>query len=378
MLLLTVLWSGCVEQPKEKPLDILTFTVEPARINIGETAVLSWVVTGATSVVIDGGIGTVGLIGNQTVTPIETVTYTIKAENATSNTTATTTLTVINGPVTTTPVLIFTQIDTASINTLTVESITPTDTLWADIELLVNGTEHDHMKSGTVTDGDVLNITSIAGTGAYTITFKYTPTNTTIADSYVFTTATTPQQPSTPTITFTKIDTDSINTLTVSSVSRADVLWSNISLRVDGISKTHGQSGFVSIGNVINLSSSSIAGTGAYTITFYYTPTSAQLGSSYTFTATGQSTPTINFTQTEASFTINTLTVQSVSRAGVNWSDIELRVNGEVRNHNETGVVTVGNVINMTQIAGTGSYLVTLTFKPTNEPVCTGFAFLGL
>jgi hypothetical protein len=60
-LLLTLsVFSGCEDINKNIiPLSIISFTIEPNTINQGEHANLSWVVTGASSVIIDNGIGNV-------------------------------------------------------------------------------------------------------------------------------------------------------------------------------------------------------------------------------------------------------------------------------------------------------------------------------
>ena len=60
---------------------ISTFEVNPGGINPGESANLTWVVTGATLVSIDNGIGNVTLAGNNRIWPTETTTYTLTASN---------------------------------------------------------------------------------------------------------------------------------------------------------------------------------------------------------------------------------------------------------------------------------------------------------
>jgi len=54
----------------------------------------------------------------------------------------------------------------------------PSDIDWSELKLQVDGTTADHGMSGIVTVADRINITSIAGTGAYTITIIHIPTNT--------------------------------------------------------------------------------------------------------------------------------------------------------------------------------------------------------
>ena len=57
------------------------FLAEPNTINEGDISILSWNVTGADTVSIAPGIGTVALIGTTTVSPITSTTYTLTATN---------------------------------------------------------------------------------------------------------------------------------------------------------------------------------------------------------------------------------------------------------------------------------------------------------
>ena len=61
---------------------MIQLTINPATINAGGTATLSWTVTNATSVSIDHGVGTVGLTGTKIVTPTASTTYKLSASNA--------------------------------------------------------------------------------------------------------------------------------------------------------------------------------------------------------------------------------------------------------------------------------------------------------
>jgi len=89
--------SGCNEQTKEtsNPMIIKDFKVSPF-IKLGETANLTWNVTGATTVSIDNGIGIVSLKGTRIIQPIQNTTYTLTATNATKTITATTQILVLN------------------------------------------------------------------------------------------------------------------------------------------------------------------------------------------------------------------------------------------------------------------------------------------
>ena len=81
---------------------IAEFTVEPSSIQVGQSAVLRWNVTGSTNVAIDHGIGTVPASGTSRQTPANTTTYLLTATGTAGDTTATATVTV-TGPVATPP-----------------------------------------------------------------------------------------------------------------------------------------------------------------------------------------------------------------------------------------------------------------------------------
>jgi uncharacterized protein (TIGR03437 family) len=83
---------------------VVTFGANPTSIVQGQSATLTWTVTGADAVSIDQGIGTVAASGNRAVTPAATVTYTLTATKAgVAPVTRTATVTVTpnnpNGPV---------------------------------------------------------------------------------------------------------------------------------------------------------------------------------------------------------------------------------------------------------------------------------------
>ena len=98
VLLLIVGLSGCLEGDNQDTtqLSIALFNVEPSMINKGETANLSWNVTGATTVSIDNNIGDVGLSGTRIVSPIQNTTYVLTASNSNTSKTATTHIIVKN------------------------------------------------------------------------------------------------------------------------------------------------------------------------------------------------------------------------------------------------------------------------------------------
>ena len=79
------------------PAQIVRFDATPNNITAGQSATLTWIVQGATSVSINNGVGSVALTGTVQVTPAQTTTYTLTATGPTGNLTATTTVTVGTG-----------------------------------------------------------------------------------------------------------------------------------------------------------------------------------------------------------------------------------------------------------------------------------------
>jgi hypothetical protein len=88
-----VLITGCSGTSPAVPI-INSFFASPSAIIAGESTTLSWTVTGADSVTIDYGIGTVALTGITTVNPTTDTTYTLIATNSAGPVIATVTVTV--------------------------------------------------------------------------------------------------------------------------------------------------------------------------------------------------------------------------------------------------------------------------------------------
>lgn len=84
-----------------KPPVVKSFDVNPSTITQGQTATLQWNVSGAKSVSIEPGIGTMSSVGTQSISPSTSTTYTLSATNGAGSTTSTTTVvvTVKNPPV---------------------------------------------------------------------------------------------------------------------------------------------------------------------------------------------------------------------------------------------------------------------------------------
>ena len=76
----------------------ITFVASPGTIVIGSSSTLTWLVTNATSVTIDNGIGAQGPSGSTSVTPGQTTTYTLTATGPGGTSIASATVTVVDLP----------------------------------------------------------------------------------------------------------------------------------------------------------------------------------------------------------------------------------------------------------------------------------------
>ncbi len=92
---IAILSSACIYLPSAPGGDsgqtpvITTFEASPNSISPGERSQLSWSVTGARSVTIDNGVGSVALRGTRAVVPAATTTYVLTASNPQGTSTAT-------------------------------------------------------------------------------------------------------------------------------------------------------------------------------------------------------------------------------------------------------------------------------------------------
>jgi peptidoglycan-associated lipoprotein len=83
--------------PANKPV-VDYFTAEPATISSGQPSSLRWSVTGATSVQIDNGIGSVSPSGRRAVYPTATTTYRLTASGPGGEASADATITLVSPP----------------------------------------------------------------------------------------------------------------------------------------------------------------------------------------------------------------------------------------------------------------------------------------
>ncbi len=95
-------FGGVVEQSVQPPTTtsptITSFTASPSSIAAGQSATLSWSVTGAVSLTISGGIGDVSTAKSATVSPAQTAIYTLTATNGAGSSSSQVTVTVSAAP----------------------------------------------------------------------------------------------------------------------------------------------------------------------------------------------------------------------------------------------------------------------------------------
>jgi peptidoglycan-associated lipoprotein len=87
--------GGMTTPTAGKPV-VASFSAEPSSIERGQSAQLSWAVTGATEISINRGIGTVTATGTRSITPTETTTWTLTATGPAGTTTSNATISVTN------------------------------------------------------------------------------------------------------------------------------------------------------------------------------------------------------------------------------------------------------------------------------------------
>ncbi len=89
---------------------------------------------------------------------------------------------------------------------------------------------------------------------------------------------------------------------------------------------------------------------------------------------TGQeAAPTLTFIK-EDKAAVNTLTVIAADPSDLSWGDLELQngTAGSVLDHGEgTNTVTAGTILDISAVAGTGSYTISIRHIPTNTLIGT-------
>ncbi len=96
LFLLLVIFACAAPQPARPTVN--HFYANPAHISQGNSCTLNWKVTGADTVTIDHGLGTVPATGSRTVSPDETIIYELTAANRAGVTVADTSVAVSTSP----------------------------------------------------------------------------------------------------------------------------------------------------------------------------------------------------------------------------------------------------------------------------------------
>jgi peptidoglycan-associated lipoprotein len=86
------------EPVKPNPPTVSRFSLEPDRIEKGQSSILRWEVRDAAAVQIDNGVGSVPTSGDRSVSPVASTTYTLTATGPGGTATAAATLTVTTPP----------------------------------------------------------------------------------------------------------------------------------------------------------------------------------------------------------------------------------------------------------------------------------------
>ncbi len=183
-------------QDKNLPI-IHSFTVTPTLIEIGETANLTWDVTGATTVSINNGIGNVALSGSYTIIPTETKTYTITASNLYGETNASILIPIFvesggieTGSTSTSTPVIHLNPDAAANKLIVAFAI---DVSWSDIAITNNNTAAKwavYTRFGATNSSTTPTEDMVAGdyifvwgtTGNVKFTLRYIPANTVLGN----------------------------------------------------------------------------------------------------------------------------------------------------------------------------------------------------
>jgi uncharacterized protein YkwD/chitodextrinase len=177
-----------------------SFTASPASIASGQSSNLTWSVSGATSVTISGGVGSVANSGSKTVAPAQTTTYTLTASNSGGSATALTTVTVTGGAATTdsqpptAPASVYTTVRSAALIDVTWTPSTDNVAV-AGYRVLRNGTQLATVPAPTTTYSD----RTVSGAVSYTYSVRAYDAAGNLSVATSAASATTPAAPATPT-----------------------------------------------------------------------------------------------------------------------------------------------------------------------------------
>jgi uncharacterized protein YkwD/chitodextrinase len=156
--------------PTTPPPSILSFTATPSTISAGQRSTLAWSVTGATTVVIDQGVGDVSNLTSTSVAATQTTTYTLTASNSGGSVTAPATVTVSTANDTQPPSIpTLSSANAATSSQVNLAWTASTDNVGvAGYQILRNGTALGSVTGGALTYSD----TNVSPSTSYTYTVK--------------------------------------------------------------------------------------------------------------------------------------------------------------------------------------------------------------
>ena len=335
------------------PPTIAGFTASPASITSGSSCTLSWSSSGATSVSINQGLGTVSTSGTRSVSPSATTTYTLTAGNSLGSTTATATVTVT----------------AAGIPVITTFTAGPTSITAGDNTTL----------TWTVTGATTVNITPDVGTVAATGTRTLVPTTTT---TYTLT-ATNTNGPATATATVTVTSEGSpvvssfyASPITVTSGSSATLHWTvtdatsvSITPGIGAVSSTGSQSVSPTSTTTYELTAGNTDGTVTATAMVTVAPAGYPVISSFTAspaTVSSGESITLSWTVTGASTISINQGIGTVSAPGSRTITPAATTTYTMTATNSQGSVTATAPVTVTTTSGTPPNITTFIATPPN------------
>lgn len=327
------------------PPVISSFTASPSTILQGDDTTLSWSVSGADSVSINQGVGTVAASGSTQVSPNATLTYTLTATNAAGSTTAQQTVTVNPLPMP--------SIADFSASPQTINPGGNSTLSW-----IVNGADTVSIDQGV---GNVVTSGNTGVSPADTTTYTLTATNAAGSVQATATVAVVP--PELPTI-----GNFSAAPQTITQGESASLSWS--------VSNADSVTINQSIGAVGNSGSQSVSPNATTTYTLTASNGSGSVDASVTIAVTQLPPPTIN------SFQVSPTQIGTGGQATLSWNvdDADtVTIDSGVGNVAAFGSLNVSPnatttyTLTATNAAGTETAQATLTVSNQNPPSIDSF-----
>ena len=160
-----VSWQKNVTAPTAP--SISSFTATPAALTAGQSATLTWTVSGATSILIDSGVGDVSSVTSKSVAPGQTTTYTLIASNSTGSSSAKVTI-MVNAAADSQPPT------TPTLLSAVAKSATEVDLAWTASSDNMGVAGYQIVKSGavaTTVPGSALSFADMTASASTTYTY---------------------------------------------------------------------------------------------------------------------------------------------------------------------------------------------------------------